>query len=303
MKKSILIIGANGFIGSYLIKYFFNHGFDLTATYNVKKKNLLKTKGIRYLRCDISNYKDVKKLFSKRKYCIVINAATKFDNKNQSLKNINEVFNSNVIGQHYVVSEALKNMTKIYIYFSSISVYEGLKSSRKGFLEEMNCSPSTLYASCKILSENILKKICTVGKMKGIVLRLPGVHGGERKNGVIYNFITKSLKNQELQVKEPKSIYKVLFINDLASALMKVINHKENKNFALYNLASDESFSLSLLAKNITKITKSGKIKEENNNLKKYQLMNNDKFKKKFQFKGTSLNQFLQSTFKSIKKL
>ena len=28
-------------------------------------------------------------------------------------KNINEVFNSNVIGQHYVVSEALKNMTKI----------------------------------------------------------------------------------------------------------------------------------------------------------------------------------------------
>ena len=44
MKKNILITGANGLIGSSLIKYLSNKNLKITGVFNKNKKNLIKKK-------------------------------------------------------------------------------------------------------------------------------------------------------------------------------------------------------------------------------------------------------------------
>jgi nucleoside-diphosphate-sugar epimerase len=49
VKKNILITGANGLVGSSLIRYLSNKNFEITGTFNKNKKNLIKKKNIKYI--------------------------------------------------------------------------------------------------------------------------------------------------------------------------------------------------------------------------------------------------------------
>ena len=67
MKKNILIAGANGYVGSSLINYLSNKNFEITGIFNKNKNNLIKKKDIKYIQCNITNQKNLKKLFKKKK--------------------------------------------------------------------------------------------------------------------------------------------------------------------------------------------------------------------------------------------
>ena len=73
MKKNILIAGANGYVGSSLINYLSNKNIKITGIFNKNKNNLIKKKDINYIQCNITNQKNLKKLFKKKKFDIVIN--------------------------------------------------------------------------------------------------------------------------------------------------------------------------------------------------------------------------------------
>ena len=302
MSKSILIIGGNGLVGSSLIENLSKSDYKITATYNNNKDKLTKNKNINYVKCNIVNKNSVKKLFSKEKYNIIINAASDFDSSLHTQNSISALVEVNILGHLNLISESVSNNVTLFIYFSSIAVYEGVKNTKKGYKEEIVCHPQKLYAASKIYAENLLQTSCENSSLKGITLRIAGVHGIGRKNGVVYNMFKKSKENNNVFVSEPNSLFRLTFTDDLVLAIKKILKKNIQEKYSLYNLAGDDIFNLRSLAKKITKITGIGKVKEIKNSNSRNQIMNIDKFKNKYNFQTVSLDKKLNKFYKYYKE-
>ena len=75
MKKKILVLGANGLVGSSIINFLSDKNFKITGIYNKKNNRLKNKKNVKYIKYNLINLKSVKKLFHKEKFDIVINSA------------------------------------------------------------------------------------------------------------------------------------------------------------------------------------------------------------------------------------
>ena len=75
MKKSMLICGADGFIGKVALEYF-KDKYDITATiFNKPQSSHGSTPGVKYLSLDLRNEAQVIELFERERYDVVLQAA------------------------------------------------------------------------------------------------------------------------------------------------------------------------------------------------------------------------------------
>ena len=102
MKKKILITGGSGFIGTNLVNYLSNKGYNITnldkisyaSTPEIFKKNV-KRQNYRFLKIDLANKNKVLKIFKKIKPNIIINLAAE-THVDRSIDNSDEFIKSNI---------------------------------------------------------------------------------------------------------------------------------------------------------------------------------------------------------------
>ncbi len=161
----MLITGANGVIGSDLVKFFSkkNKVYAVYRTPNFITKNL-KNRNIIWIKHDLK-----KEFFFKIKPKIIIHCAVThaLSKKND----YNEFINSNLIGLKNILEFAKKNKVKKIFHLSSINVYGNINTK---VLSEQNpfINPDLLGAS-KIMMEKFLEN----QKINYLNIRLPGAVG------------------------------------------------------------------------------------------------------------------------------
>jgi len=288
VKKNILITGANGLVGSSLIRYLSNKNFEITGTFNKNKKNLIKKKNIKYIQCNITNRKALKELFKKKRFDIVINSAAILKSKENNFSSSIEMFDDNVKIQKNLLRQSVNSNVGQFIFLSSISIYEGIKKNEK-FHEDQNYQLKSIYALSKVTCENFLENTANSSNLKGISLRLAGVHGIGKKSGVIYNMFNQAHKGGTIQVNEPNSVFRLTFLEDINKAIDLIIKRKMLNKYKVYNLAGEEIYNLKKLGKVIIKLCKKGKLKLLKNSKIRYQVLNINKFKKDYKYKPTAL--------------
>ena len=228
MKKKILVLGANGLVGSSIINYLSDKNFKITGVYNKKNNRLKNKKNIKYVKCNLTNSKLVKKIFDKEKFDIVINSAAVLKPNNRSFESMLKIYNYNVNIQKNLLSEAFNRNIGLFIYFSSISIYEGIKKRIK--VDELqNYNLKSLYALSKICGERFLEMATKLSNIHGITLRLSGVHGVGRNNGIIYNMFDRAISGKAIKINEPKSVFRLTFIDDINKAVHLIIKKKIKK--------------------------------------------------------------------------
>lgn len=301
MTRNILIAGANGFIGRNLISYFSKKKFFVTGIYN-NKVNKIKNKNINYIKCDLSNKTLVRKLFREKKYDIIINSAAIIKAKSNKFQSLIKMCVENIKIQNNLINEvALNSETKIFIFLSSISVYKS-QNKNKQISENDQLNFNDFYSLSKIYGENMLEVISKKTRIRGISLRLAGVHGIGRTNGVIYNHIKNCLNNEVIEINEPNSLFRLCFIEDINEAINLILKKGNKNKYSLYNLAGEESYSLKVLSKKIIDLSKSGKLKLNQSNIVRNQVMNIGKFKNEYNFKTSKLDNKIKNIIKYLKK-
>lgn len=186
----VLITGASGFIGSFIVEESLRRGMETWAAIRPNSsKEFLSDERIRFIELDLSNEETLKKQLANNTFDYVIHAAgaTKCINKD-------DFFKVNTEGTKNLVNAliALKMPLKRFIFISSLSVYGPVHEQQpyKEICETDVPAPNTAYAESKLAAEEYINSIGN--NFPYIILRPTGVYGPREKD---YFMMAKSIKN------------------------------------------------------------------------------------------------------------
>lgn len=187
--KSILITGAEGFVGSSFYTLLRNEGFNVFGTFlpelAVKQKN--------YFACDLLDFDSLHSLLKKIKPDVVYHLAA-ISSVGFSIREPQITFRTNIIGTANVLEAAHKVCPDAQILFiSSCEVYGAGGKSIDEDSPIMLLSP---YAVSKYAAELIVRQYCDVYGLKTAILR-PFNHTGP---GQREDFILASVARQITEI-------------------------------------------------------------------------------------------------------
>ncbi len=225
----IAIIGASGFIGRNLSKYFLDRGFQILPVYFSRET---------YLKNEIQ-FEELLMASDIPIDTVVFCAG----NSNHFVSNY-DLFSIIKKDGDYIQRffESFKHLKSILI--SSAAVYYGYN----GLVDEnLIPKPNVNYGLSKRIAEMIFEKEICLQKSLGIVFRLTHVYGAGERNNRLFRNVAKAIKHgQVLKVHGTGSS----FINPIPiEFLCEVVAHFLKKDFPtsgveFYNVGSSESITV-----------------------------------------------------------
>jgi dTDP-4-dehydrorhamnose reductase len=226
----ILIIGASGYIGGNLYRYFLE-GEAVGTYFNTKKSGLF------YLNLEDPDINSLNIDLSKIRYCIICSAISNID---ECKKNEEKARKINVSGTKKIIDQLFK-MGIVPVFLSSDQVFDGKKGNYSE-LDERN--PVNVYGETKKEIEDYLLN----SKKEFLIIRISKIFGLEPSDGTLLTSWALNLRNNETI----RSAYDQRLSPTYIGDLVEILNISLKKELrGLYNVASPESFTRDEIAKMI----------------------------------------------------
>ena len=260
----ILVTGAAGFIGSNFVEYTINNsdheviGLDI-LNYASDMKNLENvinnTNRFNFIQGDISD----DQLILSIDHEIVVNFAAE-THVTRSINNSQSFIYNDVLCTDGLLRSSLYNKKlKQFIHISTSEVYgtcEGENMSEKHHLK-----PLSPYAAAKCGADRLAYSYASTYKLPVLIIR-PFNNYGPRQHleKVIPRFITSILQDKPITL-HGKGLAKrdFIFVLDTCEALLKVIDSNKVFSNEVFNLGSENCFSVSEISKKIINYDKKKK--------------------------------------------
>ena len=250
MKKTILIAGGSGFIGYHLAKKALKKKYSVSIISTkrpLKKRHLKKVK---YIYCDITNKKKLKKKLNQN-FDFIVNLAGYVNHQEKT-----KTYNSHYKGCKNLADIFLKKKFVSFLQIGSSAEYGHSKAPHS---ELTKCDIKSNYAKAKFNAQNYLNRLSRKNKFKFNVIRLYQVYGPKQElNRLIPIVIHNCLKNKNFSSSEGKQSRDFLFIDDAVDAIFKVLNNKKSVN-QIYNIGFGKPINIKSLILKIVNLCKGGK--------------------------------------------
>ena len=247
--KKILIVGGTGFIGYHLAKKLINKNLKVFSLSSRKPKKLRYLKGVKYLVCDITDKKKLKKII-KNKFEYIVNLSGYVDHAN-----FKKTFNSHFLGCKNLTEIFLKNPPIKFVQMGSSSEYGKLKSPHYEFLK---CKPVSAYGKAKLLATKHIINLYYKNKFPSVVLRLYQAYGPKQDpNRVIPYVISQCAKNKTFPSSDGKQLRDFVHVYDVVNAIIKSLNSK-NAEGEIINIGSGKAIQIKKIILKIKKKLKKG---------------------------------------------
>jgi len=265
----ILITGGCGFVGSNLAIYFKDNriGAQINSLDNLSRKgsllNLVRLKKlkIKNFKIDISDNRAIEKL---PRYDLIVDCCAEAAVE-ASKKNVDKVFNTNLIGTFNILKKCKKDKSN-FIFLSSSRVYsiEKLRKLKKGKIlinEKFDTSgPKSIYGFTKYSSEHLIREFSFIYKMKYIINRFGVISGpwqfGKQDQGFVSHWIWKHINKEKLSYigfgGKGHQVRDVIHISDLCKLVGLQVKKFNKINNSTFNVGGGRKNAISL--KNLTKI-------------------------------------------------
>jgi dTDP-glucose 4,6-dehydratase len=251
MKKKVLVTGGLGFIGSNLVRELNKRGHETWAC------DLMHSWQSKYVRCDVSRFSQVERLFAEHDFDYVYHAAAEYGRWNGE-DYYENLWATNAVGTKNVLRVQEKKKFRM-IFFGSAEVYgdyDGVMS--EDVMDRIPIKQMNDYAVSKWVNELQILNSAIMFKTESVRVRLFNVYGiGEYYTpyrGWIPKFIYKAIKD------EPYTVFlghkrTLEYVEDICRTLANIID-----NFKLgevYNLGGDMQYEIKqisdLVLKNLHK--------------------------------------------------
>ena len=218
MKPKTLVVGGKGYIGSHLQSIFPHYIYTGRKDFDLNNKNEIE-KFCENIDIDI---------------CLILSAKISYD---KDINIFEEPFKTNVNGlNNLLITLNKKNRDMKIVYFSSMTVYD--QDNISPVLETANLLPLHSYGLSKVYAEDLIKFY----KFNSAIIRIPGVYGGSRKSGFIYNTIKKLQNNEDIDIDtEDLGYWETIYINDIIELLISFLSkYKFTDKCEIFNIAYGE---------------------------------------------------------------
>jgi UDP-glucose 4-epimerase len=267
--KNVLVFGASGFIGTYLIDDLLKQGHSVTATDISDVGRAYYTgKKVPYVNIDITRQSDFEKINDKHYDVVVHLAACQPANIGEKQYDPKDYVNVNVIGTLNILEFCRQNQAGKIIYASSHRNTQGLWAANKAIREDdgIGIKYSGEYAMFSIAetaAQNCVIHYQAQYGITGIIFRLPPVYGygphteifkdGQPIKTGFQVFIEKAMACQPLEVWGNGEVGRdIIYIKDVVSAFMMAIDNPSASG--LFNITSGQYLTLREQAKTIAKL-------------------------------------------------
>jgi len=246
--KTLLITGADGFLGQTLISMITDQSGPYTLYALVRNKQRLgplgeSNKNIRYF-----DYTDLQHgLFSLSQVDILIHGA--FAREKNSLR---EITSSLKLANELLTAAALNQVPQI-INISSKSIYG--KSTDTILDENHSPYPNSLYALAKFASEQIASSLTKFNQQTYVTsLRFASLCGGKagiQKEELIAQFVKQVLNKQPIHIIGGQQTFEKMDVRDAATAILSLLKTPPRRWKKIYNVTGENSLSIMDIAQRV----------------------------------------------------
>ena len=222
----VLITGANGFLGHYLVKQLLEKGYEVIATgRGVSRLPFDGRPGFTYASMDFTNMYDVHDVFSTYQPEVVIHAGAQ-TKPDESELNQMETYLTNVEGTVNLLVNAAE-IQSYFIFLSTDFIFDG----KKGMYEEEDVAiPVNYYGRTKLEGEELVKDYEADWAIVRTVL-VYGMPPAGRAN--ILTIVKDKLTKGEVYNVVDDQVRTPTYIGDLAAGIVSIIGKKEKGVFHL----------------------------------------------------------------------
>jgi UDP-glucose 4-epimerase len=255
----VIIFGAAGFIGTYLIERLIQEGCSvLAADMNVLRGKYYKKKKIPYVRVDITKKKDFKKLPVKGIEAVIHLAVVQPANVSESAYDPSKYLEVNVIGTINILEYCRRSGINTIIYASSHRNTQGLwkygKPVREGDGRSIKYEGEyAMFSISESAAQDCVEHYRKQYGMKGIIFRLPPVYGYGPHTEIFWHgkpiktgfqiFIENAIAGKPIEVwGDCEKGRDIIYIKDVTEAFLCALMSSDAEG--LYNISSGRSISL-----------------------------------------------------------
>lgn len=299
--KKCLVLGANGFVGSYLVEALANNEWISVRAFDrfSKGPQFAVTPNVEVFRGDIFDDDDLRKALKNVDYVMhSFSATTPFISDTDPYVDIsNNLFRSVKIFELCVSA----GVEKIGFISSGGAVY-GTLAEKKTAHESDPPLPISPYGINKLAIEHYLEYFKRKSGIDYSIYRLTNPYGprqvAKNNQGVIPTFLDKIYRDEQITIYgDGQSSRDYIYMTDAASMIANSFEHKNKQ--AIYNIGSGKQTSLNDIIETLAKITgKKIKVnyKESPVTFPQKTMVSVDRFTDEFNLKAkTSLKKGLKS--------
>jgi UDP-glucose 4-epimerase len=258
--KSILVFGACGFMGTYLIDELIKKKYSVTASdIDSSSSESFKEKNIPFFDIDITKVGEFDKLNNQSFDVVVHLAAHQPANVSEKGNDPASYISVNVLGTLNILKFCKQNSVGSIIYGSSHRNTQGLWGDIDRALLESDGhevkfdTEYTLFSISETAAQDLVKYYTAQHGLRGITFRLPPVYGygphteifkdGKPIKTGFQIFIDKAMTSEPIEVWGDSSIGRdIVYIKDVINAFILAIEHDTASG--LFNITSGKKLTL-----------------------------------------------------------
>ena len=248
MNPRILITGASGFIGSFIVEEALNRGFETwAAVRKSSSREFLKDERIHFIELNLSSEEQLKQQLKDIQFDYVVHAAgvTKCLHKEDFFR-INTEGTKNLVRALLDLQMPLKR----FVYISSLSIMGAIREEQpyREIRERDKAQPNTAYGKSKLEAEQWLNSL-NEKLLPYVILRPTGVYGPRERD---YFMIAKSIKaHTDFAVGFKQQDITFVYVTDVVQAVFLAL--EKGQTGRCYFLSDGEVYQSSTFSNLIRK--------------------------------------------------
>lgn len=216
----ILVTGASGFIGSYIVEEALKQGLETWAAIRLtSSRQYLNDERIHFINLNLSSQEDLEKELEGHDFDYIVHAAGA-----TKCLHAQDFYRVNTEGTKHLVDAVLHlgMPIKRFVFISSLSVFGAVKEQQpyQEITEEDTPKPNTAYGKSKLAAEEYLDSIGN--DFPYIILRPTGVYGPREKD---YFLMAKSIKGHvDFAVGFKRQDITFVYVQDVVQAVFLALD-------------------------------------------------------------------------------